>query len=100
MPCSASSVYLTTLKRKEIAVRQLLGVEDRDLLLQFNREYLPLMVVAEVKERGIGRPKRNFYFRIVASQGSVHIRLRHIRLMISHLLFHQDQIPQPQIPTV
>lgn len=42
------TAYLTTLKRKEIAVRKILGAADRDILLRFNREYLPLLAVAMV----------------------------------------------------
>ena len=40
------TAYLTTLKQKDVAERQLLGAADRDLLLRFNREYLPLLAVA------------------------------------------------------
>jgi len=44
----ALTAYLTTLKRKEIGIREILGASRRDILLRFNREYLALIGLALV----------------------------------------------------
>lgn len=40
------TAFLTTLKRKEIGIRKVLGASNYDILLRFNREYLALILVA------------------------------------------------------
>lgn len=42
----ALTAFLTTLKRKEIGIRTILGASDFDILKQFNKEYLWLIAIA------------------------------------------------------
>jgi putative ABC transport system permease protein len=42
----ALTAYLTTLRRKEIGIRKILGASHLDILRRFNLEYLPLLGVA------------------------------------------------------
>ncbi|MEM1359898.1 MAG: FtsX-like permease family protein, partial [Bacteroidota bacterium] len=42
----ALTAYLTTVRRKEISIRKILGAGRRDILRRFNLEYLPFLGLA------------------------------------------------------
>jgi len=65
----ALTAYLTTLKRKEIGIRQILGASQLDILKRFNREYLvligiSLLIAAPLTWYGVSRWLSSFAYRI------------------------------------
>lgn len=68
----ALTAYLTTLKRKEIGIRKILGASRRDILLRFNREYLgliglALLIAAPLTYWGIQQWLSGFAYRITVN---------------------------------
>jgi len=68
----ALTSFLTTLKRKEIGIRKILGASTADILLRFNREYLILLGVSllisiPIAWWGISRWLEGFAYRIEVS---------------------------------
>ncbi|SFR51485.1 putative ABC transport system permease protein [Robiginitalea myxolifaciens] len=65
----ALTAYLTTLKRKEIGMRKILGASTLGIVKLFNKEYLPLLVfaffvAAPVTYLGVSRWLSTFAYRI------------------------------------
>ena len=65
----ALTAYLTTLKRKEIGIRMILGATPAEMLRRFNLEYVPLLLLAmgvtlPVAWWGIDRWLAGFAYRI------------------------------------
>lgn len=70
----ALTAFLTTLKRKEIGIRKILGASDLDILRRFNREYvglvlLALLVAAPLTYLGVSEWLSTFAFRISINPG-------------------------------
>jgi len=68
----ALTAYLTTLKRKEIGIRKILGASHLDIVKRFNREYLwllaiGLLVAAPLTWLGVAEWLSTFAYRITIS---------------------------------
>ena len=68
----ALTAYLTTLKRKEIGIRKILGASHLDIIKRFNREYLwllaiGLVIAAPLTWLGVAEWLSTFAYRITIS---------------------------------
>jgi len=68
----ALTAYLTTLKRKEIGIRKILGASHLDIVKRFNREYLwllaiGLLIAAPLTWLGVAEWLSTFAYRITIS---------------------------------
>jgi putative ABC transport system permease protein len=83
----ALTAFLTTLKRKEIGIRKILGASHRDILLRFNREYvlligIALLVAAPLAYLGVQEWLSGFAYRITV-QPAVFLLAGLITLLVS-----------------